>query len=78
VWTLSSAIVHRERSTVRPKKATKGPATLAQIRQRGSLRVGYDPANMIDHAYDYWILGKGAEQKRPRWSIVRDVLGWDR
>jgi len=31
---------------------------------------------MIDRAYDYWILGKGAETKRPRWSIVRDVLGW--
>jgi len=31
---------------------------------------------MIDRAYDYWILGKGAEEKRPRWSIVRDVLGW--
>jgi ABC-type amino acid transport substrate-binding protein len=31
---------------------------------------------MIDRAYDYWILGKGAETRRPRWSIVRDVLGW--
>jgi ABC-type amino acid transport substrate-binding protein len=31
---------------------------------------------MIDRAYNYWILGKGAEVKRARWSIVRDVLGW--
>jgi len=31
---------------------------------------------MIDRAYDYWILGQGAVVKRPRWSIVRDVLGW--
>jgi ABC-type amino acid transport substrate-binding protein len=30
----------------------------------------------LDSAYDYWVLGKGADQRRPRWSIVRDVLGW--
>jgi ABC-type amino acid transport substrate-binding protein len=30
----------------------------------------------IQHAYDYWILGKGAEEKRRRWSIMHDVLGW--
>jgi Na+/H+-dicarboxylate symporter/ABC-type amino acid transport substrate-binding protein len=31
---------------------------------------------MVDDLYDYWILGKGAEIKEPRWSIIRDVLGW--
>jgi len=31
---------------------------------------------MIDRAYNYWILGQGAVEKRPRWSIMRDVLGW--
>ena len=30
----------------------------------------------IQRTYDYWILGQGAIDKRPRWSIVRDVLGW--
>ena len=30
----------------------------------------------IQRAYDYWVLGQGAVVKRPRWSIVRDVLGW--
>jgi Na+/H+-dicarboxylate symporter len=30
----------------------------------------------VQRAYDYWVLGKGAEEKRPRWSIMRDVLGW--
>ncbi len=30
----------------------------------------------IDEAYDYWILGQGSEQKEPRWSIIRNVLGW--
>ena len=30
----------------------------------------------IDEVYDYWILGKGSEKKGPRWSIIRNVLGW--
>jgi Na+/H+-dicarboxylate symporter len=32
----------------------------------------------VRRAYDYWVLGKGAEKKGPRWSILRDVLGWGR
>lgn len=32
----------------------------------------------IDSAYDYWILGKGAEDKTPRWSILHDVFGYGR
>ncbi len=27
-------------------------------------------------AYDYWILGKGSEKKKQRWSVIRDVLHW--
>jgi Na+/H+-dicarboxylate symporter/ABC-type amino acid transport substrate-binding protein len=27
-------------------------------------------------AYNYWILGDGAEKKEPRWSIGKDVLHW--
>ena len=30
----------------------------------------------IEWAYDHWILGKGATKRRPRWSIIRDVLHW--
>ena len=30
----------------------------------------------IQRAYDYWILGQGAVNKKARWSIMRDVLGW--
>ncbi len=33
-----------------------------------------DPA--IDQLYDKWILGKDKTQKKRRWSIGRDVLGW--
>jgi Na+/H+-dicarboxylate symporter/ABC-type amino acid transport substrate-binding protein len=30
----------------------------------------------IDELRDYWVYGKAAEEKRPRWSIIRNVLGW--
>jgi Na+/H+-dicarboxylate symporter/ABC-type amino acid transport substrate-binding protein len=30
----------------------------------------------LKRAYEYWILGKGAEEIVPRWSIARNVLGW--
>jgi Na+/H+-dicarboxylate symporter/ABC-type amino acid transport substrate-binding protein len=32
----------------------------------------------IQALYDHWILGKDAKARRPRWSILRDVLGWER
>ncbi len=31
---------------------------------------------MLDKFYDKWILGKSEQQKRPRWSVIRDVLHW--
>jgi Na+/H+-dicarboxylate symporter/ABC-type amino acid transport substrate-binding protein len=30
----------------------------------------------IDSLYDYWMLGGAAKPREPRWSIIRDVLGW--
>ena len=32
--------------------------------------------NTIDELFEHWILGKAAGRKGPRWSVVRDVLGW--
>ena len=29
-----------------------------------------------EESYDYWILGNPREDRAPRWSIARDVLGW--
>jgi Na+/H+-dicarboxylate symporter len=29
-----------------------------------------------DELYDYWILGLNKQNKKPRWCILRDVLGW--
>jgi Na+/H+-dicarboxylate symporter/ABC-type amino acid transport substrate-binding protein len=30
----------------------------------------------IQALYDHWILGRDAKAKTPRWSVLRDVLGW--
>jgi ABC-type amino acid transport substrate-binding protein len=30
----------------------------------------------IDKLYRHWILGQGAVEPRPRWSVVHDVLRW--
>ena len=32
----------------------------------------------LEEARDYWVLGRGAQPKPPRWSILHDVLGWGR
>ncbi len=30
----------------------------------------------IDSLYDYWMLGSVTKPREPRWSIIRNVLGW--
>jgi ABC-type amino acid transport substrate-binding protein len=30
----------------------------------------------IPALYDHWILGRDAQARKPRWSLLRDVLGW--
>ncbi len=35
-------------------------------------------SGQVRQAYDYWVLGQGAKDSHPRWSILRDVLGWGR
>ncbi len=30
----------------------------------------------FDSARAYWVLGQATRQKKPRWSVARDVLGW--
>jgi ABC-type amino acid transport substrate-binding protein len=30
----------------------------------------------LDRLYDHWVLGKSPKDSTPRWSVVRDVLGW--
>jgi hypothetical protein len=33
-------------------------------------------SGVVDSAFDYWVLGEGARRQEPRWSVVRNVLGW--
>lgn len=35
-----------------------------------------EQSNAAEQSYDYWILGHPREDRLPRWSIARDVLGW--
>jgi ABC-type amino acid transport substrate-binding protein len=30
----------------------------------------------IETLYEHWILGKQSNRRAPRWSIMRNVLGW--
>ena len=30
----------------------------------------------MDKLYNHWVLGKTAVKKEPRWSVIRNVLGW--
>ena len=31
---------------------------------------------LVDRLYNRWILGRTEGEKKPRWSVVRDVLHW--
>jgi ABC-type amino acid transport substrate-binding protein len=35
-------------------------------------------AGVLARSRDYWVLGHGAQPRRPRWSVLHDVLGWGR
>ena len=37
-----------------------------------------DDTGAVEQAYRNWVLGQGAETRAPRWSILSDVLGWER
>ena len=31
----------------------------------------------IDKVYQYWIFGIDPKKKEPRWSVARNIFGWD-
>ena len=39
------------------------------------IRIGQTDGT-IDRLYEHWILGRSPETRQPRWSVIRDVLGW--
>jgi ABC-type amino acid transport substrate-binding protein len=36
----------------------------------------YRKNGTLNTLYDYWILGRNEEDDEPRWSVIRNVLGW--
>ncbi len=65
---------------------------LVEMIRKGQIGVAMGNQNLLDYlnnwltvmknnnrareAYDRWILGKGAEEKKTRWCVIRNVLHW--
>jgi ABC-type amino acid transport substrate-binding protein len=78
-WT----IIYPSYSVVVPQPHTKAHAGLAMSLGDSDFGDFVDDwlelkktSGFINALYDKWILGKSEEQKKPRWSIIRDVLHW--
>ena len=79
-WTL----LHPEFSVVVPRPVAFFPFGYAVARGNDELLVtvnawlGEEKAKgTVDALYQYWMLGQVARtEKPPRWSVIRDVLGW--
>jgi proton glutamate symport protein len=79
-WTL----VHPRYSVVVPKPRTvKMPIAFAVPFAADKLADYVDTwlvlqrdSGVIEMLERYWIYGEGAGSKEPRWSVIRDVLGW--
>lgn len=78
-WT----ILFPEYEVVIPEPRETRPIALALARQNTELVTVLDDwiglkkvDGTLDELHDYWIQGKGAEKKEPRWSVIRDVFHW--
>lgn len=78
------AILHPEFSVVVPQPHPIGlPVGIAMRRGDrdladfiGDWSVVVRSSGLLAEMRQYWILGRGAEAKRRRWSVMDDVLGW--
>jgi Na+/H+-dicarboxylate symporter len=78
------SLLHPEFSVVIPRDLIiQRPLAIAMAPDSAELSMFVDEWVVLQKArgnfqsaYDYWVLGKGAETRPPRWSIARDVLGW--
>ena len=82
----ASTLLHPEYTVVVPQPApVKIPVSFGLPLGADHLAIEVDQwvtfamsEGLVDRAYDQWILGKDAQSRKPRWSILRDVLGWKR
>ena len=78
------SLLHPEYSVVVPQPDPIGvPTAFGLARESEELAVLVDEwvmyakhSGLVDSAFDYWVLGEGAKRREPRWSVVRNVLGW--
>ncbi len=79
-WTL----IHPEFSVAIPQPAMlAAPVAIGMARDAEALsdfinawlRLKHEDGT-VDELYQHWILGGGAQPRQPRWSLIRDVLGW--
>jgi ABC-type amino acid transport substrate-binding protein len=79
------SLLHPEYSVVIPQPVIfKAPAGIAVSRAYAQDLAAFiddwlviqQASGAVQRAHDYWVLGQGAEEKRPRWSILRNVLGF--
>jgi Na+/H+-dicarboxylate symporter/ABC-type amino acid transport substrate-binding protein len=79
-WTL----LYPQFTVVVPQpKPVQVPSAFGMARDAGELMdvvnewvLFAENAGLIQENYAYWVEGRGAEKTEPRWSIIRDVLGW--
>jgi len=51
-----------------------GAENLAQLANEWIIYA--DNAGIIRRSFDFWVRGQGATHREPRWSVIRNVLGW--
>lgn len=79
-WTL----LHPEYAVVVPSdlqlRLPAGYAVAADQEELARFLSGWVTLNQangwLDGLYDHWVLGVDAKPRQPRWSVIRDVLGW--
>jgi len=79
-WTL----IYTDFSVVVPKPRTVSVPVAYSLPRNAPQLIAYvetwlqlqKEAAVVDELFDYWILGEGAASSEPRWSIIRNVLGW--
>ncbi len=79
-WTL----LYPEYTVVVPQPVTaRMPIVMAVAPENNELRVFINEwidlaraLGVVQRAYDHWVLGQDAQPEQPRWSVLRNVLGW--
>ena len=78
------SLLHPEYTVVVPQpNPVHIPSAFGMARDAGQLVtlvnewvVFADSAGLIEEPYIYWVQGEGVSDSEPRWSVIRNVLGW--